>query len=564
MSNLGEHDVFIFIAQLGVIIFIARLCGEVAKRLGQPILAGEVTAGILLGPTVFGKFAPQWHEALFPSSGISGYLLQGVSWLCALFLLLITGLEIDFRASLQYGKQNILTSFFGFLFPFLLIFNFTQFLPSDFYPPDMSPLYVNLLLATALSVASVPVISKILFDLKIFHSNVGLNIITSSVLSDVWEWSTLLVVIALITHGGISLVIAAKPIVVMFIFLGVALTMGRRIIAKIFRWLQIQPKDTTAVLAVLFSLTLLNGAIAHLIGIHVVFGAFLTGLMVGESDRITPHMRQSIQDFIFGVFAPIFFVSIGRQLQFSGLEDWFYLLSLVVIASVGKIGGAFFGALFGGIGRKNAFAVGCGLNAQGAMGIVVALIGSEMGVFNEKMFSTVVIISVLSSLLVGPSLKWAIKAVRRPLADFFSREHIFIGLDGKDKHGVIRGMVKRMAERKIIENPRNIKKAIWQREVSLSTAIGEGVALPHARIPNLKAPIVCFFKLKNPVDFGSPDNVPVQFVFLELTDSNDQGMQLNLIAQISRFLSSVGNRKRLFECRTEEEIHHVLSFDETV
>lgn len=564
MPNLGENAVFIFITQLGIIIFAARLCGEVAKRFGQPILAGEVVAGILLGPLVFGKISPAWREVFFPSQGVSPYLLQGISWLCALFLLLITGLEIDFRASLQYGKQNILTSLFGFLFPFLGIYALSSFLPSHFYSPSANVLHTDLLMATALSVSSVPVIGKILFDLKIFRSNVGLNIITSSVVSDIWEWSTLLIIISMINHGSISAITAAQPVIVMIMLLLVTLTMGRRITEKFFESMGIQMKDTAAVLALLFSLTLLNGAIAHLLGIHVAFGAFLTGLMVGESEWITPYMRQSIRDFIFGVFAPIFFVLIGMQLQLGSTADWFYVFLLMAVASMGKIGGAFLGALCGGIGRKNALAVGCGLNAQGAMGIVVALIGAEMKVFNESTFSVIVMICILSSLLVGPSLKWAIRGVRRPLANFFERKHIFIDAPGATKREVINNMVRLMAERKIILDPGEISRAIWGREESLSTAIGDGVALPHARILNLKVPILCFFKLEKPVDFDSADNIPVQLVFLELTDSNDQGMQLNLISQVARFLSSRKNTERLLGCKREEEIHDILAFDEAI
>lgn len=563
MPTLGENEIFIFIAQLGVIIFAARLCGEIAKRLGQPILVGEVIAGILLGPLVFGRLFPEFRDFLFPTQGVTGYILQGISWLCAIFLLLITGLEIDFQASLQYGKQNILTSLFGFLFPFLGIFCISKILPPHFFPAAANPVFVGLLLATSLSVSSVPVIGKILFDLKIFHSNVGLNIITSSVLSDIWEWSTLLMIIALATKGTVTALSVVQPIIIMFLLIGLALSAGQRFLEKIYQWLNIEPKDTAAILAFLFAMTLLNSAIAHLLGIHVAFGAFLTGLMIGESNWITPAMRQSIQDFIFAVFAPIFFVLIGMQLQFNFAGGWLVVILLMAVASAGKVSGAFLGALLGGMGRKNAFAVGCGVNAPGAMGIVVALIGADMGLFHQELFSVIVLICVLSALLVGPTLKWATKGLERPLAKFFERDHIFVNVHSANKRDLINTMVKLMAQRNIIQDPDDIRRAIWSREESLGTGIGEGIALPHARLPNLRTPIVCFFKLTHPIEFNSPDNIPVQLVFLELTNSNDNGMQLNLIAQISRFLSSAENKRKLLQSTNEEEIHHALSFDAT-
>ncbi len=564
MSGLSENTIFIFITQLGVIILFARICGEIARRFGQPILVGEVIAGILLGPLVFGRMVPEFFNQLFPQDGINPALLGGISWLCVLFLLLITGLEIDFRSALRYGKQNILTSFFGFVFPFAFVYSLSFLLPAQFFPWDHPPQQVQLFLATSLAVASVPVIGKILFDLKIFHSSVGLNIITSSIMSDIWEWSTLLLLISYIVHQNASIFVAIKPILSMLLLLAIALTAGKKIIEKLFKWTAIQTKDTAAVFSLLFSITLLMSAVAHFMGIHVVFGAFLAGLMIGESDKLTPHMRQSVQDFIFGFFAPIFFVLIGMQLRIGNIENWIYIILFMVAASLGKIGGAFWGALLGGIGKKNAFAVGCGLNAQGAMGIVVAMIGVGFGVINEELFTLIVVISVASALTVGPLLKWAMKAVRRPLADFFTRDHIFANVSGQTKAEIIDNIVELMAQRKIIQDPQKIRQAIWERENSLSTGIGDGIALPHARIVNLKKPLTCFFKLARPIDFNSPDNQPVQLVFLELTDSNDHGMQLNLIAQISRFLAIPENKEKILNCRTEEEIYHVLSLDETV
>jgi len=164
--------------------------------------------------------------------------------------------------------------------------------------------------------------------------------------------------------------------------------------------------------------------------------------------------------------------------------------------------------------------------------------------------------------LVGPLLQWALKGVKRPLAQYFDREHVFLDVSGKDKATVIQDMARKMAERKIIQDKNYVRNAIMQREESMSTAIGGGVALPHARLKKLASPVLCFFRLREPIDFDSPDEVPVQLLFLELTDKNDDGMQLNLISQVARFISVEENKKRLLECEREDEIHHILSMDE--
>lgn len=562
MTILSEYDVFIFIAQLGIILLSARIFGEIFRKFGQPIIAGEVFAGILLGPSIFGHFLPAWHKTLFPSDVAHPYLLQGISWLCVLFLLLITGLEIDFQASIRQGRQCFLISFFGLFASLAGVYCITFFLPPYFYPVGVAPAHVNLLLIVALSVTAIPVIAKILFDFNILRSAVGVKVLTAGVLSDVWGWTLLAVVISLVDTGSITAASILRPLMTMIVYLGVTLTVGRAIIERFLNVIGYKEMDTTMALSFLFVLALLNGAVAHLLGVHVFFGAFIAGVMAGESDKITPYVRQWTRDFIFAVFAPIFFVLIGMQLDLAKAEIWAPLIVLLIVSSVCKVGGAFLGGIWGGLGRKNALTVASGLNTQGTMGIIVALIAFDMGIFNKELFSTVVFICVLTSLFVGPLLKWAIKGVQRPLARYFDREHVFLDVEGNSKRDVIRKLTALMSKRKMIANEHLVQKAIWERENVMSTAIGEGVALPHARLPNLKTPVLCFFRLKSPVDFSSPDNKPVQMLFLELTDLNDDGMQLNLIAHVARFISSEENRQRLLSCKKEEDVANVLTFDE--
>ncbi|MFT5169618.1 MAG: Kef-type K+ transport system membrane component KefB/mannitol, partial [Candidatus Omnitrophota bacterium] len=437
-----------------------------------------------------------------------------------------------------------------------------QYLPDYLFPADIDPVHVRLFVAIALAVVAIPVIAKILFDLKILRSEVGLNILTTGVVSDVWGWSVLAVIVSLIAQGNLTVLTIIKPIFAMIAYVYLAHRYGALIVNKIFNLLGYEKLDTTAVLSILFGLALLNGAIAHLIGIHVIFGAFISGIMAGESEKITPYIRQWVQDFIFGVFAPIFFVLIGMQLKVSRPESLIPIFALLIITSVVKISAAYVGGIIGGLGKKNAFAIACGLNTQGTMGIIVALIGYEMGVFNEEMFSVIVIICVLTSLFVGPLLKWAIRGVQRPLAKFFDQEHVFLDIEGTTKEEIVDNMARLLFERKIVDNELELRNAVLERELTFSTAIGEGIALPHARMLSVTEPILCLFRLKNAVDYNSPDNKPVQLLFLELTADNDDGMHLNLMSQVTRFVSKADNREKLLNCTKEEEVHSIMSFDE--
>lgn len=563
MDAITEHDVFIFTAALGLIIFVARVVGEICRRLDQPILVGELLAGVLLGPTIFGKLFPSMFSTLFPHEGVQAVLLQGISWLCVIFLLLMTGLEIDTAESIKHGKKNVFTAILGFIFSFASVYYLMPFFPYS-GPEGVDHIHFNLMVAVALAVVALPVISKILFDMKIIRTNVGLNILTSHIMSDIFGWSVLAIIISMITQGSFSVMIAVKKLAIITVFFTFAMTLGRPLIDKLFDLFDIHKDDTASIISLLFAGALINGAIAHLFGIHVIFGAFLAGVMVGESRYISHHTRKATEDFIFGVFAPIFFVLVGMQLDFSGGIDWVLLTVLFLVSSLFKILGGFIGAILGGIGQRNALVVGIGLNTQGTMGVIVGLVGLEMGIFNQSTFSIIVIISVITSITVGPLLKWATSFVKRPLAQFFDEEHVFLDVDGSSKQEVINNMVKLMRQRKIIEHPKEVADSIKAREHMLSTAIGDGIALPHARMPNLKEPVLCFFRLKKPIDYNAPDKKPVQLLFLELTNANDHGMQLNLISQVARLISSDKNREKLLNCKKEMDIHQIMSFDEKV
>ena len=561
MYVLSEHTVFIFILQLGIILLSARILGQLFVQLGQPIIVGEVFAGILLGPLIFGNLFPHSFATLFPQTGEQPYLLQGISWLCVLFLLLITGLEVDVRAAIRQSKQSLPISLLALVCTFVVVYFSSYFLPEYCFPDGVNPFYLRLFVSIALSVVAIPVIAKILFDMRILRSDVGLKVLMTGVLSDIWGWTILAMIISLVEYGDMNWLTIVKPLFTMMAYIFFAYKFGAPIVDKLFDCLGCKNLDTTTVLSIVFALALLNSAIAHMIGIHVVFGAFIAGVMAGESDRITPYIRQWIQDFIFAIFAPIFFVLIGMQLKINRLESLIPIVFLLVFSSVFRISGAYLGGVWGGLGKKNAFAIACGLNTQGTMGIIIALIAYEMGIFNEDMFSIIVIICVLTSLFVGPLLKWAIKGVKRPLANFFDQDHVFLDVEGETKTEVIENIVELLVNRGIAEDKSFLKCSILEREASFSTAIGKGVAVPHIRLMHLKAPILCFFRLNNAIDYDSPDNKPVQLIFLELMSDDDDGMHLNLISQVTRFVSKSKNRDKLLEC-TKEEVHSIMSFDE--
>ncbi|MCA6416466.1 MAG: cation:proton antiporter, partial [Cytophagales bacterium] len=178
MSKLSQHEIMALLVQLSVMLIMGRLFAELARKVKQPAVVGEIIAGLILGPTILGMFQPDWFDSLFPS-GSSSLVLDGFVQIAVVMLLFIAGLEVDLHIVLQQGKQAIYTSFFGLIIPFMFGFTFPYFYPEFFestYPSRH--LAYSLFMGTSMAITALPVIARILMDLNILKSRMGMLVIS--------------------------------------------------------------------------------------------------------------------------------------------------------------------------------------------------------------------------------------------------------------------------------------------------------------------------------------------------------------------------------------------------
>ncbi len=413
MGRLAHDTVVQLLIQLSVMLLLGRLFAEVARRLKQPAVIGEILAGIIIGPTVLGLVQPDWFNFLFPVGDVSGVVLAGLVQVAVVMLLFIAGLEVDLHIVLQQGKQSILTSMLGLVIPFMFGFTFPYFFPEFFGIADgQENLVFALFMGTAMAISALPVIVRILMDLNLFKSRMGLLVVASAMIDDVIGWLIFSVLISMISKDNHMPFISTLLLTVGFA--AIMLTLGRGLLNRILPWINKNMAWPGGVLSLSLSLCFMGAAFTEYIGIHAIFGAFIVGVSLGDSKHFSERAKEIVHQFINNIFAPLFFVSIGLRVNFATNFDLPLTLIIIVIAFAGKIIGSGLGTKLGGFTWRESLAAAFGMNARGAMEIILGLVALENGLINEKVFVSLVIMALVTSMSSGPLMKWMLRIKPKP------------------------------------------------------------------------------------------------------------------------------------------------------
>jgi Kef-type K+ transport system membrane component KefB/nucleotide-binding universal stress UspA family protein len=406
----------LFIVQIVLLLLVGRLLGEAMQRIGQPAVIGQLIAGMLLGPSVFGAIWPQAQHAVFPTAGVQKGMIEAVAQLGILMLLLLTGMETDLRLVRKVGRAAASVSIAGVALPFACGFALGELLPADLLPHPDQRLVASLFLGTALSISSVKIVALIVREMNFLRRNVGQVIVASAIIEDSIGWIIIAVTFGLATHGTIDLATLLRSILGTAVFLIISLTVGRRIVFTLIRWTNDTFVSEVPVITMILVIMGVMALTTHLIGVHTVLGAFVAGILVGESPILTRHIDAQLRGLITALFAPVFFGLAGVGTDLSVFKDpsliWLALI-VIGIASVGKFAGAFIGGRIGGLSFAESLALGCGMNARGSTEVIVATIGLSSGVLSESLYTVIVAMAVVTTTAMPPTLRWAL--ARLPL-----------------------------------------------------------------------------------------------------------------------------------------------------
>lgn len=404
----SEHQLLLFWCQLLALVFTARALGGLMRHWGQPSVVGELTAGLLLGPSVLGSLAPGLESWLFPPDPVQRSLLAGVAWIGVFLLLVLTGLETDLALIRRLGKATARVAMGSLLVPLVAGVALGLALPAAFVGEAGGHRVFALLIGTALSLSALPVIAKILSDLDLMRRNVAQALIAAAMVDDVVGWILLGIVAGLAKSGAVDFGRLLVTIGGLVAFVGFAITLGRLAVDAALRGLRARSAEPTEMLTVMLVAALVGSAATHAIGLEAVFGAFVAGIVLGHSRYYDAEVAGHLQSVAFGFFAPLFFATAGLGVDLGLLADpevALWCAVVVVAATASKFAGALFGSWLAGLVPREGLALAVGLNARGAVEIVLATVGLSLGVLNPKSYTVVVLMAVVTSVMAPPLLR---------------------------------------------------------------------------------------------------------------------------------------------------------------
>ena len=559
---MHQTELTAFFLALAVLLLAARVLGELARSVNLPAVLGELLAGVILGPTVLGGLAPGFFSALFPSTPGFTTGLQAVTSLGITLFLMVAGIEVDLSAILRQGKASLVISLFGMLIPFAVGFGSAMIFPALFNQGSTADsLYFALFLGTALSITALPVIAKILIDLNMYRSDMGMILIAVAVINDIAGWllfSTIL--------GSLG---SEDPAAGVWVTIGLTvgftvlmLTVGRFLIDSVLPTIQAYTSWPGGVLGFAVVGGLSAAALTEWIGIHSILGAFMFGVALGDSSHLREKTRRILDHFISFIFAPLFFAAIGLQVNVVEHFNLKLVLAVLLIASAGKLIGSFVGSKLMRFTDRESLAIGFGMNARGAMEIILGLLALQVGLIGEPMFVALLIMAMTTSIVAGPAMQWIMRHKRAArLVDFLNSRAFVPVLKAKTREDAILELSRPLASIIGVRHE-HISEKVLEREQAMSTGIGRRVAIPHARIEGLVTPVIAIGFSKDGIDFDAPDAQPARVILLLLTPKDDFQRQLQILAEVGKLFRSERAVERVLRMQSFVELMALIRSEE--
>ena len=412
---LTEHEILVLLVQLVLLIGAARILGGLFKRIGQPPVVGELLAGVLLGPSFFGRIAPDAYDWVFGDDVVQSVVFA-LAWLGVILLLVVIGYETDLAIIARFRKAAGWVSSGGFLIPLLVMGSLALVVPEAFVGEAASRQLFAGFFALALSVSALPVVARILHDLGLLRRNFGQITLAAGMAMDAVGW-LLLAALTGIALDGFRLDLLAVSFFGFLVFLVIGITAGRWILDRVMRYVLDRGSSVTAALTVSVLAAFIGAIVTQALQLEAILGAFLVGILLASTRHQLPEVRRTLETVTAALFAPIFFAFSGLRVDIGLLQSGSavaWTVGLVVTAIVAKMVGTVIGARFAGVRGREALALGAGLSALGAMGIVVAIVALNVGVVSDTGYTVLVLVAIGTSIAAPQLLRWVVRGSEIP------------------------------------------------------------------------------------------------------------------------------------------------------
>lgn len=405
VSRLKGEEVLNFLIIVSLMLILARLFGEICRKYKQPLVIGEILAGIVMGPSLFGAFFPETFNEIFISEPTAYAAYDGLCNMGIILFMFVAGFEVDLKQIRKQGKQAASISFMGIAFPFALGFATVWFFHDYiFTTPAEERLIPAMFFGTALSITALSIIAKLLMDIGILKTKIGNLVLTAAMVDDFLGWILFSIITGMMgKEGGESG--SWSSVIGVFAFVIIMLTVGRWLIDKI---LLVADKFLTlgGMLTVAVAFCMLGSVVTEYLGVRGIFGAFLMGVAIGDSKYFSERHQHILHQFVLNIIAPLFFASIGLRINFIENFNMQIIAIILLISCLAKIIGAGLGSRMSGMTKNESIAVAFGMNARGSQEIVLGMLALQAGIIDEPIFVGFVVMTIVTILMSGPLMKY--------------------------------------------------------------------------------------------------------------------------------------------------------------
>jgi Kef-type K+ transport system membrane component KefB/nucleotide-binding universal stress UspA family protein len=411
VAPLSEHEVLVFLVQVFLLLGVARLLGALMKRLGQPPVVGELLAGVFLGPSLFGLVLPGAHEWVFLADPVVNSATFALAWLGVVFLLVVMGFETDLAIIARFKKVALAVAAGSLIAPMLITGALGYFLADQFSGVALpAPWLFASFFALALSVSALPVVGKILTDLGVMRRDFAQVTLAAAMAKDAVGW-LVLAVLSGVAVGGVQLSQIGISFGGLALFVVAMLTVGRWALDRLFRFSLARGAGIEVGFSIAVLVALAGGAITQALHVEAILGAYVAGLTLARIRHQQPQVRDRLEMVTASFFAPVFFAVSGLRVDLTALADpatALWTVAAIVLAVAAKIGGTMLSGRMVGTDSRTTLALGAGLSPLGVMGVVVAIIGLNLGVINEAAYTVLLLAAVVTSVTAPVLLRWAV------------------------------------------------------------------------------------------------------------------------------------------------------------
>ena len=396
----------LLILQIGTILIVARLVGWLFGKFHQPRVVGEMVAGILLGPSLLGWLAPEISATLFPAQSLGH--LNSLSQVGLLIFMFLVGLELDLTHLRELGRAAVMTSQVSIIAPFVLGSSFALYLYPRLSDPNVSAAGFVLFMGAAMSVTAFPVLARILTESKMLRTRVGSVAIACAAVDDVTAWCILAGITVIVRSSSLELPVwftlgglVAFVLVMVFVV--------RRALRKLEAAYERRGHLTQGLIAIILMVVLASGWITESLGVHALFGAFLAGVVMPRHDELSEELSGKFEALVVVLLLPIYFALTGLRSSIfliTGARMWLYAAAIIALAVAGKLGGSLLSARLNGMTWRESAAIGVLMNTRGLVELVILNIGLDLGILSPALFSIMVLMALVTTLMTTPLLRW--------------------------------------------------------------------------------------------------------------------------------------------------------------